>query len=78
MKWLLVVIVANTTPVKTDLIFSTYEACLAAETQMRKEQIDLVNRAMHSISKDEAEDVRKTKVDFWSRQVNWGTCIPSK
>jgi hypothetical protein len=68
MKWLLVVIVMNS-PVKTDLVFDTLLACLAAESQMRKQWADVYNQTRQS-SKD--------SLDFVRSQMTSGTCIPTK
>ena len=44
MKWMLVVMIFGTQAVKTDLIFDTLDACLAAEERMRAEQVSKYNR----------------------------------
>jgi hypothetical protein len=70
MKWLLVVIVMNT-PVKTDLVFNSLSDCLSAETQMRKEWVEIYNQAQKS-------GAVKETLGFMSSQMTKGTCIPSK
>ena len=70
MKWLLVVLVMNS-PVKTDLVFDTLPACLAAEEQMRKQWADVYNQTLkNKASKETLELVRS--------QMTNGTCIPTK
>lgn len=70
MKWLLVVIVMNS-PVKTDLVFDTLPACLAAEEEMRKQWAGVYNQtAKNKASKETLALVRT--------QMFSGTCIPAK
>lgn len=70
MKWLLVVIVMNS-PVKTDLVFDTLRACLAAETEMRQHWADLYNEVIRNKSS-------KDTIDMVRGQMTHGTCIPTK
>ena len=70
MKWLLVVLVANS-PVKTDLVFNDLGACLAAEQDMRAKWTEVYNsRAAAKAPKD--------TLDFIRSQMGNGTCIPAK
>lgn len=45
MKWLLVVMLANT-PVKTDLVYGTLAECLRAEQAMRQQWAEVYNDAL--------------------------------
>lgn len=70
MNWLLVVIVMNT-PVKTDLVFNSLDACLAAETEMRSQWAAVYNRAA-------AAKMQQASLDMIKSQMPRGTCIPAK
>ncbi len=70
MKWLLVVIVMNT-PIKTDLVFDSFSACLSAEVEMRRQWVEAINEMVRR--KDP-----KPNIDFVTSQATHGTCIPSK
>ena len=70
MKWLLVVIVANT-PVKTDLVFDSLRSCLAAETEMRAEWAAEYNSVASSGASKETLEMLRT-------QMIQGTCVPTK
>ena len=70
MKWVLVALVMNT-PVKTDLVFESLPACLAAESQMRTEWAEVVNEA----KKLGIDPVRAGQI---SQARTTGTCIPSQ
>lgn len=69
MKWLLVVMVLNT-PVKTDLLFESLPACLAAEEAMRAEWAQIYNQAVRSKAGQDTLDLIKS-------QMTQGTCIPA-
>jgi hypothetical protein len=43
MKWMLVVVIFGTQPVKTDLIFDTLDLCLVAEERVRAEMTSKYN-----------------------------------
>lgn len=70
MNWLLVVIVMNT-PIKTDLVFTSLDACLSAEFEMRSQWAEAYNKAM--VAKGP-----KDSLDMMKSQMTHGTCIPSK
>lgn len=70
MSWLLVVIVMNM-PVKTDLVFKSLDACIAAENEMRSQWADLYNRTA-------AAKVQKESLEMIKSQMTRGTCIPAK
>jgi len=70
MKWLLVVIVAQS-PVKTDLVFNDLNACLAAEGEMRAKWAEVYNLATK-------EKLPKETLSLISGQMVSGTCIPTK
>jgi len=70
MKWLLVVIIANT-PVKTDLAFSSLTECLEAEQKMRQEWAEIFNTALKAKQSKES-------LNFISNQTASGTCIPKQ
>lgn len=70
MKWLLVALVMNM-PVKTDLVFNNLSECMAAESKMRSEWVEVYNQA----KKSGAENDRTGQL---SKAMTTGTCIPSK
>ncbi|GMV29275.1 MAG: hypothetical protein AMXMBFR59_14000 [Rhodanobacteraceae bacterium] len=70
MNWLLVVFVLNT-PVKTDLVFNSLDACLSAETEMRSQWAEAYNRAA-------AAKAQQASLDMIKSQMSRGTCIPAK
>jgi hypothetical protein len=43
MKWMLLVLIFGTIPVKTDLLFDSIEECLKSEEQMRNEYARVYN-----------------------------------
>jgi hypothetical protein len=69
MQWLLVVLIMNT-PVKTDLVFDSLDACLVAEEKMRSEWAGVYNRAKANKASQESLDLIKL-------QMTSGTCIPT-
>lgn len=78
MKWLLVVIVMNT-PLKTDLIFNSLEACLLKEFEMRKTWSEQYNKSLEA-KKNSAmtpQELAQSNA-FMSNQITTGTCIPTK
>lgn len=70
MKWLLVVMLANT-PVKTDLVYGTLAECLRAEQAMRQQWAEVYNDAL----KRKADTAT---LEMVKRQMGIGTCIPAK
>lgn len=75
MKWVLVAIVLQT-PVKTDLVFNTLDACLLAEGEMRTAWANIVNAAVKRRENAPASEQKQT-LDFVTRQMPWGTCVPT-
>lgn len=71
MKWLLVVLVMNS-PVKTDLIFDSLPACLAAEAQMRNAWADAYNEIRNT------KGTTKEMLNILQSKMTTGTCVPSK
>lgn len=70
MNWLLVVIVMGS-PVKTDLVFKSLDACLSAETDMRSQWAAIYNRALDA-------KVDQASLEMIKMQMPHGTCIPTK
>lgn len=78
MKWMLVVLVFETAPVKTNLVFDTLGACLAAEEEVRQTYVNAFN-AQSAAARD-----GMTESDYiqWSNFLesrlsrNPATCIP--
>lgn len=70
MKWVLVVLVANS-PVKTDLVFNDLSACLAAEQDMRTKWAEVYNSQVSAKGSKETLDLIRS-------QMVSGTCIPTK
>jgi hypothetical protein len=79
MKWMLLVLIYGTIPVKTGLVFDTIDECLKAEEQMRGEYTR-VNNAWRSWAEANLKDSQYPD----SQKFNWrrdgmettGTCIP--
>ena len=79
MKWMLIVIMFNGSPVKTNLLFNTLDDCLAAEESMRKEYAIAYNKWMTWAKENpsvsgfpDSEEFMKGRIGLRSQ----GTCIP--
>jgi hypothetical protein len=80
MKWVLVIVVLGTAPVKTDLIFNSLSECLDADDTMRAEYARAYNEWNTRTRKDQ-EQMKIPNVEQFARQhfgiLNVGTCIPA-
>lgn len=78
MKWLLVALVMHA-PVKTDLVFDSLGACLQAESAMRKEWTDVINRTVQwtNVNTTMTKEEKQKNIDFVMNQMTSGTCIPN-
>ena len=79
MKWLLIVMVLGTTPVKTDLIFDTIDQCLTAEDTMRAEYSRAYNAWLEWAAQNRSKSGYPRSADFMGKRIglnNFGTCIP--
>jgi hypothetical protein len=78
MKWVLVVLVMNS-PVKTDLVVDSYEACRDVEARMVATQVAYLNKSLQEAKKNKvAEKDFKSIRDGESQKVTSGVCIPTK
>jgi hypothetical protein len=79
MKWMLLVLIYGTIPVKTGLVFDTIDECLKAEEQMRGEYARVYNawRTWAEANPKEAQYPDSQKFN-WRRDglETTGTCIP--
>lgn len=76
MKWMLIVIVAGT-PVKTELLFDTLAACIAAEDAMRQAYANDFNAWVESAKADPKKYHYPESVkDFMANKIHPGVCIP--
>lgn len=78
MRWLLVVIVANT-PIKTDLIFDKFDACMAAEATAASQFVDIAERtALWHAKNNSSEQRAQADVNSLAQKIYYGTCIPTR
>ena len=78
MKWMLVIIVFGTYPVKTDLVFDSLDKCLEAEEVMHAEQESKFQRWRAVFRETEATLLTKEEA-LAKRRIgmeNQATCIP--
>jgi hypothetical protein len=81
MKWMLIVVVFGTTPVKTELVFGALEDCLRAEESMRRSYAEAYNNWL-ALSGEGAGAPIESNVDterFQEKRLgllNAATCIP--
>jgi hypothetical protein len=79
MKWMLLVLIFGTIPVKTELLFDSIEDCLKSEEQMRKEYARVYNdwHAWAEAHPKEANYPDSQKF-MWRRDgmETTATCIP--
>jgi hypothetical protein len=79
MKWMLVVMVFNTTAVKTDLVFSALDQCLKTEEGMRVEYTHAYNDWLRWAQGNKPESQLSGSEDFQKKRLglqNSGVCIP--
>ena len=77
MKWMLVVLVFETSAVKTDLIFDSLEACLAAEQEARSAWVSAWNERSTKWQ-GETDDDYEVRMKFNSSRLlaHPAACIP--
>ena len=83
MKWMLIVAVFGTQPVKTGLLFDSLSDCLKAEEAMR-EEMSTAYKAWEKWAYDgESEGLSRygsdraaTRAYHQKRIINQGTCVP--
>ena len=78
MKWMLVITVFSTQPVKTDLVFDSLDKCLEAEEIMRADQESKFQRWRAVFRETEASLLTKEEA-LAKRRIgmeNQATCIP--
>ena len=79
MKWMLIVIIVNGSPVKTNLLFNTLDECLTAEDSMRKEYVLAYNKWNAWAHANPSEAGIPRSEAFMQNRIgikNFGTCIP--
>ena len=79
MKWVLVVLVMGSAPVKTDLVFSSLSECLEAEMTMRSEYAAAYNRWIARAQKNQKESGYPCNDRTTQERLglhNRATCIP--
>ena len=79
MKWMLLVLIYGTIPVKTGLLFDTIDDCLKAEEQMRDSYIRTYNAWQTWAKANPSEAHYPDSQKFmWRRDgmETTGTCIP--
>lgn len=79
MKWMLVVMVFGTAPVKTELVFDRLSDCLQAETNMRAEYAKAYNVWNEWARKNPEESSYTTAKEAQMKRFglyNQATCIP--
>ena len=80
MKWVLVVMVFGTAPVKTDLVFNSIDECLKAETQMRHEYARAYNSWLQWALKNQKEAGYPENTEIMQKRFglyNTATCVPA-
>ena len=81
MKWMLVVLLLGSTPVKTDLIYNSLDECLDAEEDMRTEVARAYSK-WEDWAKKNAATARYPESQKWQQKrigiSHGGTCIPHK
>ena len=79
MKWMLVVLVMGTAPVKTELVFDTLDDCLTAEEEMRRNYVRAFNAweqwARNNPTQATHPDVRRDAMRRIGLE-NAATCMP--
>ena len=81
MKWMLVVMVLGTAPLKTEMLFDTIDQCFAAEEQMRAAYTEAYNRWSAWAGANPAESGWPNSRAFQEGRMglrNAATCIPHK
>jgi hypothetical protein len=81
MKWMLVIMVFGTTPVKTELIFQSLSECLKAEDQMKAEYVTAYNIWDKWARENTQESGYPKSKEYQMKRIglyNPGTCIPHK
>jgi len=79
MKWMLVIVVMSSAPVKTDLTFDTLQECLDIEDQTRAEIAEAYNSWRGLASSNPTVSGYPSSEPFMSRRIgmqNVATCIP--
>jgi hypothetical protein len=80
MKWMLIVAVFGTMPVKTDLVFNSIGECLKAEEAMRAAYTQAFNLWQGWAKKNPTEAAYPGSERFQMKRIgleNQGTCIPA-
>ena len=77
MNWLLVIII-NSTPVKTDLVFNDYNSCLNKEDEISLIYSDHYNKMSKTILEQDIDEHEKnSSLDFLQSRLLRGICIPT-
>lgn len=76
MKWMLVVMVFNTTPVETGLMFNTLDDCYRAEDQMRAEYTKSYNNWVVWAHKHLSDADFQSGEKMQLHRLANGVCVP--
>ncbi|MEQ1711052.1 MAG: hypothetical protein ABL908_06580 [Hyphomicrobium sp.] len=79
MKWILVVMVFGTSPVKTDTVYNTLEDCLAADDAMRSAYVEHYNDWIKRAKADPKRYNYPESDKYAKRRYgleNVATCVP--
>lgn len=79
MKWLLVVMVFGTSPVKTDMVFDTLEQCIEADDAMRTAYANEYNAWLARAKADPKKYNYPASQKYFQRKLgieNTSTCVP--
>ncbi len=77
MNWLLVIII-NSTPVKTDLVFGDFQSCRYKEFEIANIYTDKINEDIKWVkSQNLSEEEQKSHISYYMTQGNRGVCIPT-
>ena len=76
MKWMLIVLIMGTTPVRTGLVYDTVDTCYAAEDEMASEYTRYYNDWIAWAKDHPKESGYPTIPNYISQRLMRGVCIP--
>jgi hypothetical protein len=78
MKWMLVVVVLGSAPVKTGLLFDDLDSCWTAREPIAQEYADVFNNRAQWVGEHVPSEQRAATVEFLKSSLlgNRITCIP--
>jgi FixJ family two-component response regulator len=75
MKWMLIMMVFELAPVKTELLFDSLEDCMNAGDRAIQQHVEAFNRRVASF-KIKEKDVLKEVADGELKRIPKSTCVP--